>query len=65
MEEYVMEVVNEMQILGEKILNLEPENRQIIISIVNQFLIAEAAVKLGVRPVELKQLVKNGEELTI
>lgn len=60
-----MEVVNEMQILGEKILNLEPENRQIIISIVNQFLIAEAAVKLGVRPVELKQLVKNGEKLTI
>lgn len=60
-----MEVVNEMQILGEKILNLEPENRQIIISIVNLFLIAEAAVKLGVRPVELKQLVKNGEKLTI
>lgn len=60
-----MDVVNEMQILGERILNLEPENKQIIISILDQFLIAEAAVKLGIRPIELKELIKSGENLSI
>lgn len=52
-------IVNEAQALAEKIITLNPENKKIMNEILDQFLISEAAVKLGVRPIEIKKILKN------
>ena len=52
-------VVNQAQIIGEKILTLNPENQKLMNEILEQFLISEAAIKLGVRPIDIKKILKN------
>ncbi|WP_270505574.1 hypothetical protein [Paraclostridium sordellii] len=52
-------VVKQAQILSERILTLNPENQKLMNEILEQFLISETASKLGVRPTDIKQILKN------
>jgi hypothetical protein len=52
-------LVTQAQIIGEKILTLNPENQKLMNEILEQFLISEAAIKLGVRPIDIKKILKN------
>lgn len=52
-------IVNEAQALAEKIMMLNPNNKKTINEILEQFLISEAALKLGVRPIDIKQILNK------
>lgn len=48
--------------LAERIITLNPENKKIMKDILNQFLISEAAIKLGVRPIDVKSILEAKEK---
>ncbi|GIM32994.1 hypothetical protein [Paraclostridium bifermentans] len=51
--------IEKRKCLAEKILMLSPENEELVTKIVTEFLVAESARKLDVRPSKLKQVI-NG-----
>lgn len=50
---------NSIQNLAEKIIMLNPENKKMMINIVDQFLISETAAKLGISPIDVKSIMEK------
>lgn len=50
---------NSIQNLAEKIIMLNPENKKMMINIVDQFLISETAAKLGISTIDVKSIMEK------
>lgn len=54
-----MNKVEESKILASKILMLKRENRKTVLNVLNAFVIAETATKLGVNAFSLNEIMKT------